>query len=89
MIDLSRDEETMMPAKRWPTIEEGLRAVREGILDDSKVSSWPDPETVEAMREDLERFRAERQADQQNGKTAAITDPGASRDRARKSRSGT
>ena len=53
-----------MPAERWPSIEEALRTAREGVIDDTKVASWPDAATVEAMREDLERFRAKRLAEQ-------------------------
>jgi hypothetical protein len=51
-----------MPGKRWPTIEETLQGAREGIIDDTTATTWPDAATVEAMRADLEQFRAKRGA---------------------------
>jgi hypothetical protein len=59
----------MIP-KRWPTTQEAFSPERRNVLDDTKASVWPDPETVEAMREDLERWRAKRRARQQGGEMA-------------------
>jgi hypothetical protein len=63
-----------MSAKRWPTPDESLRAAREGILDDAKVSSWPDPATVERMREDRERWRTSRRANQKAAEKSPRTE---------------
>jgi hypothetical protein len=89
MIALRWGKEAVMSGRRWPTIEESLHAARAGILDDSKVTWWPDRETVEAMRKDLAEWRAKRQAGQQNGTTenpAGRRVPPSAR---RKSRAGT
>jgi hypothetical protein len=51
-----------MADKRWHTIEETLRGAREGLINDTKVTIWPSREMVEAMRADLEQFRAKRAA---------------------------
>jgi hypothetical protein len=54
-----------MTANRWPTIQEILDHAREGILDETTATVWPDAETIEAMRKDLEQFRASRAAQQE------------------------
>ncbi len=47
-----------MPGQRWPTLEETLRAAREGVVEDSMLRERPEPETLDAIRADLEQFEA-------------------------------
>ncbi|HEY7067591.1 MAG TPA: hypothetical protein VII06_39405 [Chloroflexota bacterium] len=54
-----------MSTKRWPTIEETARLAREGIIDDSKLRSRPDAETMKAIEADLEQFEAKYRAEQE------------------------
>jgi hypothetical protein len=63
MITSDTSEGAKMPNLRWTSIEDTIRLTREGVVDDTKVTVWPDAETVEAMRQDLEQFRAARRAE--------------------------
>jgi hypothetical protein len=54
-----------VPEKKWLTIQESLDLIRQGIIDETTVTVWPDRATREAMRKDLEEFRASRAARQE------------------------
>ncbi len=54
-----------MPDKRWPTIEEIGRTAQAGIIDDSRLGSLPDAETMKAIEADLEQFEAKYRAEQE------------------------
>jgi hypothetical protein len=54
-----------MPEKRWPTVQEILDRVQQGIIDETTALVRPTSEDLAAMRKDLEEFRASRAARQE------------------------
>jgi hypothetical protein len=54
-----------VPEKKWLTIQESLDLIRQGIIDETTVTVWPDRATREAMRKDLEEFQEKRRAERE------------------------
>ena len=51
-----------MPEKRWPTIQEKLDQVAQGIIDETSITVPPYGDAMEQIRADLEAFKAQRRA---------------------------